>query len=168
MNHAKDLKKQNQDTPEFVGKRNKRLEQFFRTNGYGHHDIRIIGNENCPAVLYQDEFILPCYVHNFELRWTDKQYEGNITKTYKLTSEAPEVKAELDELIRNGDLKKIHKIGSTNSNLYLIGWNYLDKENKAIKFPVFGRYTPKVYHTIEKANEVVEDLQMQGYSCRII
>jgi len=168
MNQENTLQKQHQETPEFVGKRNKRLEQFFRDNGYDHHDIRIIGNENVPAVLFQDCFILPCYVHNFELRWTDKQYEGSVIKTYKLTAEVPNVRAELEGLIQNGDLKKVHKISATNSNLYLIGWNYLDKENKKIKFPVFGRYSPKVYHTIEKANEIIEDLQMQGYACRIV
>ena len=163
-----DIKKQIQDTPEFVSKRNKRLEQFFRANGFDHHDIRVIGNENHPAVLFQDSFILPCYVHNFELRWTDKQYDGNIIKTYKLTHETLNVREELNELIKTGDLKKVHKISSTNSNLYLIGWNYLDKENKAIKFPVFGRFSPKVYHTMEKAGEIAEELQKQGYSCRVI
>jgi hypothetical protein len=168
MNHTKTFKKTSATTPDFVEKRNKRLERFFRENGYDHHDIRIIGEENNPAVLYQDTYILPCYVHNFEFRWTDKQYDGQVIKTYKLTAEVPEVRAELDELIRNGDMKKVHKISATNSNLFLIGWNYLDKENKSIKFPVFGRYSPKVYHTVQKAEEIVEALQMQGYACRII
>lgn len=168
MNQSRTLKIQNDDTPEFVEKRNKRLEQFFRQNGYDHHDIRIIGDENNPAVLYQDTFILSCYVHNFNFNWTDKHYNGNIIKTYKLKAIVPDVRAELDELIRKGEMKKVYKISSTTANLFLIGWNYLDKENKDIKFPVFGKYSPKIYHTAIKANEIVDDLQKQGYACRII
>lgn len=168
MNQIETEKTHDNFTPEFVEKRNKRLERFFRDNGFDCYDIRIIGNENRPAILYQDTFILPCYVHNFELRWTDKQYDGSIIKTYKLTTQSPNVREEVLNLIQNGDLRKIHKISSTNANLFLIGWNYLDKENKSVRFPVFGRFTPKVYYKIEKATEIVEELQREGYSCRIV
>lgn len=159
---------QTKTVPDFVGKRNKRLEQFFKAIGYDVYDIRIVGNENAPAVLYRDTYILPCYVHNFELKWTDKQFNGTVLKTYKLTAEVPDVRKEVDELISTGELKQVYKVGTTNSNLFLIGWNYLDKDNKKHKFPVFGRYAPKIYYTTEKANEVLKELQDQGYSCRII
>lgn len=168
MNQKTEYKNQVQNTPEFVGKRNKRLEQFFLQNGFDYSQIRIVGNENVPAVLYQDTYILPCYVHNFELRWTDKQYDGNIIKTFKLTHEVPDVRDEIINLINTGDLKKVFKVMSTTSNLYLIGWNYIDKDTKSIKFPVFGRYTPKVYYKEDKAESIAEELQKQGYACRIV
>jgi hypothetical protein len=163
--------KKYEDTPDFVSKRNERLMNFFQHNGFGVQEIRIIGDENNPAVLYKDEHVLNCHVHNFELRFTDAPFNGKLIKKYKLMADVSEVRSELIQLIQDYPARKVYKIylESNGSNLvYLCGWNHLNVKERLGRYPVFGLYKPKVYFTIEKANELKDELAAEGYRCQII
>lgn len=162
--------KTHEDTPNFVPRRNERILNFFRENGFGN-DIRIIGDENTPAILYKDEHVLSCHVHNFELKFTDAVFGGNIIKEYKLLAEAPDVREELIRLIQDFPARKVYKLYLESTGIkevYLCGWNYLNPAEKEGKYPVFGVGKPKVYFTLEKAQELKNELIADGYCCKVI
>ena len=52
-------------TKEVIERRNRRLLEFFRLSGLT--DVRIIGDENNPAVIYKNVYCLSCFVHNLSL-----------------------------------------------------------------------------------------------------
>ena len=164
--------KQYEDTPEFVPRRNQQLVNFFRKNGFGTQDIRIIGDENSPAILYKDEHILNCHVHNFELKFTDAPFDGNIIKTYRLVSDdnIPDVRDQIIQLIQEYPARRVYKVFLKNgrNDLFLCGWNHLNPEERLGRYPVFGMYKPKVYFTKEKAQEIAEELKEDGYITKIM
>jgi len=158
--------------PEFIGKRNLLLlrlfKYFFPTN-----DVRIMGDENNPAVVLDHEYILSCYVHNFELRFTNKNFKGDIVFKVSL-NDSPE-KANRETFTKwysDSQHRKINRIylesENTQAPLYLVGWNFRNKTKKEGKYPVFGEYEPKVYFKKEKALEVQTELVQMGYNVIVI
>lgn len=165
--------RQQEDTPEFVPRRNEQLVSFFRKNGFGIQEIRIIGNENSPAILYKDERILNCHVHNFKLIFTDAPYDGKVIKTYRLVPDdlIPDVRFELLQLIENYSARKVYKVrleSPARNEIYLCGWNHLNQEEHLGKYPVFGTHKPKVFFNIEKAEEITKELNDDGYITKVI
>ena len=147
-------------TPDFVKKRNYRLLNFFNSNGFSN-EIRLIGDENSPAILYADEFVLSCYVKNFDLIFVDSLVDGKEVKRYKLQEIVPAVKEELRQLIKTLPLKKTFRIRLTNQNLFLVGWTKTSGEAS----PVFGKIKPKVYFDRNKAQQTADSLT---YNCEIL
>jgi hypothetical protein len=76
------LRPRKNDLKEVVERRNKRLINFFSLCGY---PLRLIADENSPAIVIEDKYVLNAYVHNFELRFTDSYNQGNIIYTIKLS-----------------------------------------------------------------------------------
>lgn len=148
------------NTPDFVKKRNYRLLNFFNKNGF-NGEIRLIGDENSPAILYADEYILGCYVRNFDLIFVDAIVDGKEVKRYKLQAVVPAVKQELEELIEKLPSKKTFRIRLKDQNLFLVGWN----KTADGASPVFGKIKPKVYFDKDRAQSVVNSLM---YNCEII
>ena len=52
---------------EMVSRRNKRLLNFFNIHGF---NVRIVGDEQKPAVILNEAYVLSCYVKNFDLHFT--------------------------------------------------------------------------------------------------
>lgn len=126
----------------------------------------VIGNPNYPAVVYDNSICLSCYVHNFELRFVDKPEKGKVLFTLKLT---PELAGDIDKILdwfKNIPHHHMSKICLVNSDpkLFLSGYNYVDRELKEQKYPVFSHHHPKLYHTPAKAIEIVKTLELEGYS----
>lgn len=162
-----DIKK-HEDTPEFVERRNLRLLDFFNRNGF-RGQVRLIGDENAPAVLYQDEYVLCCYVKNFDVIFTDAVFEGNEVKRYKLLEEPMKVREELVRLLADMPARKVYRIklktGQQINDIYVCGWNYDDQKNR---YPVFSKSKPKVYFTEGKAMELADELKGLGYECEVV
>ena len=161
------------DQPDFVGKRNERLLRFFWENGYGYYSIRIIGKENNPAVILDDEWLLPCYVHNFNLCWCDKPSHGEIIKTFKLTDkvqtkdeDGEDINRVIEQLLTITEKKKMYKIQLEGTDLFVSGWNYIVPDKKYHYYPVFGKHKPKLFHTIERAQDLCKELEELKYKCK--
>jgi len=142
-------------TPNDIKRRNKRLLTFFKDSGID--EVRLIGNENCPAVIYKERFVLSCYVKNFELIFTDKPFEGTEVARVKLLHGANADKTELIALLDNCEHRKVYRVKVKDVELYLAGYNFLDKENSEGKFPVFSRHNPKIYYDKEYADQICAD-----------
>lgn len=161
---------------DFIHKRNHRLAQLFKNaamHSAGLADkIRIIGDINSPAVLYEDTYILNMFAHNFDLHFTDAPFEGNILQSYKMTAAlrlSPEV---LQYHIDNYQHKRVYKVklAFDGVDLFLAGWNHTNKEHRdeSTQYPVFAPREPKVYHTKEKAIDLCIHLGEWGIRCYVV
>jgi hypothetical protein len=153
-----------------IARRNKRLEVFFKiavNEEIG--EIKIISNENTPAVIINDEFKLSCYVHNFDLHFLNSP-EGEIIYSIKLHKETEYDVDKFRDWLINSIHNKVHKIklSQTPNELYLCGWNYLDKENGIGRYPVFAKFNPKTYFEEKKAQEFADELTEDGYLVEVV
>ena len=162
------MDKRSQDFTAMLERRNGRFLNFFKTNGF--KETRLIGDPEKPALLYKEEFVLSCYVHNFELRFMDKPFSDNVIEVVKLNGiEAADSSTQLKEWYDTYEHRKIYKIQFKDSSLYLAGYNFLirRKENPEGRYPVFARHHPKVYFSLDKANEIASDLETAGYQVSV-
>lgn len=154
-------------------RRNRRLQDFFKSEfpeEFG--TIRIIGDENVPAVILNDEYLVACYVKNFDLflQTTNEDNGGEIFMTIKLNKIPEYNRDEFIKWIQTARHRKVYriKLSQTPNELYLCGWNYIDKELKDFRYPVFSKYNPKVYYKEKVAEEFAEELKEYGYLIDII
>jgi hypothetical protein len=165
----KEMDKKSQDFLLMLERRNNRFLNFFKK--YGFTETRLIGDPEKPALLFNEELVLSCYVHNFELRLMDKPFSENVIEVIKLnginTEEYSEV---LKEWFETYEHRKVYKIQFTDAELYLAGYNFLvrRKENPEGRYPVFARHHPKVYFSLEKAQEIASELDKAGYKVSVI
>ncbi len=75
-----------------------------------------------------------------------------------------ELSVEFDANKQNSDYKVV-LVGSP--ELFLSGYNFLNKEELLGRYPVFSAHDPKIYFKTEKANEVCLELENEGYDCKI-
>jgi len=155
------------DLEETIARRNNLLQKFF--NRIFPNNIIIIGNPNTPAIVYDNSLCLSCYVHNFELRFTDAPDKGKVIYMVKLQ---PDQKYDVEQVLnwfKECSHRAMYKVtvNNTTPKLYLSGYNFLDRDNKNGKYPVFSLHHPKVYFTKEKATEVSDSLLLEGYSVTV-
>jgi len=165
----KEMDKKSEDFLAMLERRNKRFLNFFKTNGF--KETRLIGDPEKPALLYNEELVLSCYVHNFELRLMDKPFSDNVIEVIKLNGFLNEDFSEMiKEWYKTYEHRKVYKIQFQESLLYLAGYNFLvrRKENPEGRYPVFARHHPKVYFSLEKANEITGELEKAGYTVTVI
>lgn len=163
----RNFKKKAYDKDDIVKKRNKRLLEFFKLCGLS---VRLIGDENSPAMVYEDKYILNAYVHNFELRFTDSAFQGNVVYQVKLTAKPNFDRNKIISCIDEYQKREVYKVSIKDSTpkLFLSGYNFLNKEEKLGRYPVFSAYYPKVYFSQEKASEISNELNQDGYNVEII
>lgn len=137
-----------------IERRNKRLKEFFNKVNIS---IRIIGDVNSPAVIYNEKWCLSCYVHNFNLIFTDKPDKGNEIKRFKLLNDLQIDPKEISDIILASEHRKVYRIKLTDQDLYLSGYNFLDKEVPNTRYPVFAKYGSKVYFEKQYAQKIIED-----------
>lgn len=161
---------------DFVAKRNFRLTKLFQSQAMYEaglaQKIRIIGDINSPAILYEDTFILNMFVHNFDFHFTDAPFEGNIVQSYKITAAFQLSPKELQNHIEKYEHKRVYKVklAFEGVDLFLAGWNHTDKNmrNETTQYPVFAPKEPKVYHTKEKAIDLCMHLGSLGIRCYVV
>jgi hypothetical protein len=150
---------------EIVRRRNKRLLAAFSEL---EDQIRIIGDPQTPAIIFNNELVLSVYVQNFDLHFTDAPVRGKKLRKEKLVDGFRLLRSEIIDYIKSTEHRKVYKIQFFGSELFLAGWNFKDRERQKGKYPVFARHNPKLYFTKEKAIEIVADLLKIHYDCKIV
>jgi hypothetical protein len=139
---------------EAIQRRNKRLLNFFIDSGI---PVRLIGDDNCPAVVYKEKYVLSCYVKNFDLIFTDKPKEGSEVTRVKLQQGVSFPKEDLVKLLDNCEHRKVYRVKVKGTSLFLSGYNFLDKQNSEGRYPVFSKFGSKIYFSQEYAEQICAD-----------
>jgi hypothetical protein len=155
----------NESLEELVLRRNKRLLSFFISNGF---NVRIVGDEQKPAVILEETSVLSCYVKNFDLFFTKAPFSDEIVRQFKLKHDPDVTSLEIQEAIDMCQHRPVYKIRLKGTALYLTGYNYLNSEDGVGRYPVFAKHKPKVYFDAEYAEKLVESLTEEEYELEII
>lgn len=150
---------------EMVTRRNKRLKSLFSRNGI---NVRLVGDEQKPAVIMDEAVVLSCYVKNFDLHFTQEPFSDEIVKTVKLKHEPEITRFELQEVIEVCKHRPVFRVMLKNTDLFLVGYNYLNSEDSVGRYPVFAKHKPKVYFDRIYAEKVAESLAEEGYQIDIV
>lgn len=150
------------DSKEVYERRNRLLIKFFRLIDV---PVRLVGNLNRPAIIYDEQVVLNAYVHNFELRFTDAPYDSNIIYTVELSENPKFDKNTVLKCLSEYKARAIYKIYLKGSEpkLYLAGYNYLNKEEKLGRYPVFSAYNAIIHFTEDGVKTKVDELNTHGY-----
>lgn len=164
-------------TPEqykVIIERNDFLEKYFK-RFFPNNTIRIVGDINKPNVIIDFEYALACYCQNFNLHFLDKNDFGTTLFSVKLNNSYIYDISKINNWLQTAQHKKLFKVAlkissdqSEQPTLFVSGWNYIDKENKLGKYPVFSEHEPKVYFSEEKAKEIAKELKQSNYQVEII
>ena len=150
---------------EMVERRNKRLLRFFTVHGY---DVRLVGDAQKPAVILNEIIVLSCYVKNFDLHFTKEPFSTDIVKSFKLQNESEATKHDIQEAIELCTHRPVYKIKLTGTDMFLVGYNYLNSEDAIGRYPVFAKHKPKVYFDKEYALKLSESLINDNYPIEIV
>jgi hypothetical protein len=155
------------NNPEWLEKRNDRLYRFWKRLGL---PVRFIGQPNSPAMVFDNRWILSCYVHNFDLVFMDKNDGGNTLFSIKLTESPMFSPSQIMIWLSESAHRPIYRIRVVDSSpkLFLSGYNYLDSGNSEGRYPVFANKNPKIYFTEESAQERASTLINEGYKLIIV
>lgn len=135
-----------------------RLEQFFKTLGFG---VRLIGNPNTPAIILDESICVSAFVHNFNLIFTNQPSQGAHLLKLKLEHEP---QFNLDEVFRvllASEHRPVFGIRYAHSDLFLAGYNFIDRKTSFGKYPVFARQGngTKIYFDRSYAESVCEEFK---------
>jgi hypothetical protein len=155
----------NESLEELVIRRNKRLLNFFLSNGF---NVRIVGDEQKPAIILDETSVLSCYVKNFDLFFTKAPFSDEIVHQFKLKHDPEVTPAEIQEVIDLCQHRPVYKIRIIDTDLYLTGYNYLNSEDGVGRYPVFAKHRPKVYFDEEYANKLAQSLNEEFYNLEVI
>lgn len=146
------------DLRKTIQKRNYRLSKFWQLLGM---DVEIIGDMEMPAVI-KDNYCLACYVHNFYLIFTDHYDQGKELYRIKLQNDIQFDMAPVINWLKTATHRRIYKIKLKHiDDLFVVGYNYKTKEaTEKSKFPVFGKYAPKIYFTEQYAQDIIQIYQL--------
>jgi hypothetical protein len=135
-----------------IEKRNARLAAFFEQLGL---DVEIIGDMETPAVI-KEQFCLSCYVHNFNLIFTDHYDQGNELYRIKLQKEQEYETEPIVNWLQTATHRRVFRIKMKEHEMYLVGYNFKNKDNPEDKYPVFGKFAPKIYFTEDYAIDLIK------------
>lgn len=140
-----------------ITRRNERLERFFALL-YENTDtrFRIIGDKNCPAVIIDETWCVSCFVKNFELNFTDKPNQGQIVATVKLQKDQIVDNEHITAVIAQSEHRPVFKLRYADTELFLAGYNFINKNDLTGKYPVFAREHPKIYFNREYAQQIAD------------
>lgn len=155
----------NETLEELVSRRNKRLVNFFTSNGF---EVRLVGDEQKPAVILNESIVLSCFVKNFDLFFTKEPFSDEIIKQFKLKHEPDATPQDIQDTIDTCNHRPVYKIKISNTDLYLVGYNYLNSEDGIGRYPVFAKFRPKVYFDLEYAEKLTSSLCEEGYLLEIV
>jgi hypothetical protein len=150
---------------DIVARRNKRILQLFTKHGY---NVRLVGDAQKPAVVLDEMVVLSCYAKNFDLHFTKEPFGSEIVKSFKLKDDNEVSSLELQEAIELSTHRPVYKIKLTGTEMFLVGYNYLNSEDGVGRYPVFARHKPKVYFDKEYAVKLAESLSNEKYSIEIV
>ncbi len=135
-----------------IDKRNKRLAAFLELLGM---DADIIGDMETPAII-KEQYCLACYVHNFHLVFTSHYEQGTELYRVKLQKDMVYEMEPIINWLKTATHRRIYKVKMSNNDLYLVGYNFKNKNNPEDKYPVFGKFAPKIYFTEDYALDLIK------------
>ena len=150
---------------EDIKKRNERLLALFISMGY---DIKLIGNDNNPAVVLNDSTIVSCHVNSFDLIFHSKPFVNDKFFVYQLTERIIITPEKFNDVINCCEHRPVlHlKVVTFAKDLLLCGWNFTQKNVDSTKYPVFAMHRP-VYYLNEKSATIVKE-RFADYNMEIV
>lgn len=149
-----------------ISKRNYRLDRFWKLLGL-HVDL--IGDMETPAMI-MEEHCLSCYVHNFNLIFTDRYEEGEEVYRVKLQQDQLYDLEKITEWLKSAEHRRVYRILMKDQPLYLVGYSFKEKPKRKgaeddgqpepEKYPVYGKFGAKVYFTKDYAEEIVNHYKL--------
>ncbi|MFM2387010.1 MAG: hypothetical protein RL660_1767 [Bacteroidota bacterium] len=140
-----------QNLKQTIEKRNKRLLNFFRQINSA---VEIVGDMETPAVVLGN-VCLSCYVHNFNLVFTNHYLQGEEVYRVKLQKDQMLDMQAVEQWINNAVHRPVYRIKLNTPDLYLVGFNFNRTDTGEEKFPVFGKHGAKVYFSKDFAQDIV-------------
>lgn len=163
-----------QELQEMIDRRNKKLKNFF-DNLFPYiigteMELDIIGDENAPAIILDHRKILSCYVHNFDLIFTDLPKDGVQMHQEKLEWKMDPDHDKIRDWFHKAQHRDCYRIKVVDKDLFLAGYNFIkrDPENPEGRYPVFAPHGYKYYFTKEKAEELAEIYSRDGLELEVI
>ncbi len=157
--YKKDMRSK-ESLEEMVTRRNKRLISLFTRNNI---NVRLVGDPQKPAIILDESTVISCFVKNFNLNFTREPFSDEIVSSVKLKHDPDISKLELEQILETCKHRPVFKLQLENTNLYLVGYNYMNSEDSVGRYPVFAQHKPKVYFDKDYAFEVAESLISEGY-----
>jgi hypothetical protein len=102
------------------------------------------------------------------LHFTKEPFSDEIVRTVKLKHEPEITRYEIQEVIESCKHRPVYRIILKDTELFLVGYNYLNSEDSVGRYPVFAKHKPKVYFDKSYAEKVAVNLQDDGYEIEII
>lgn len=157
----------NNSIDELVIRRNKRLLNFFTRHGL---DVRLVGDNQKPVVILNDNIVLSCYVKNYDLHFVKDPETQEIVKSFTLKEDSAISKLEVVEAIEMCSHQRAYRIKHKDSGLYLVGYNYFedDSAGSGERYPVFGKHKVKVYFQKEYALSLIERFERDNYNLELV
>lgn len=157
-----------------ITRRNLKLKILFSKVG---DNFRIIGNPNHPCVIMNENVVLSAWAHNFYINFQDRPLKGKMLFSIKLNNQDTYSEQDIEKIknwLKNESYHRpAFKIGMNCGynvlsdeiihTIYLAGYNYDNAETKTGRYPVFANRCPKIYFTREKAEEVMKELEKDGF-----
>jgi len=147
--------------------RNIRALEIFTRNGFS---VRLLGTENSPMFILDGKYLLSCFVNGNNLYFRPSPDSGEISRTINLSENAYITKSEIVDLIDRSEHLEVFRVFHAGSRLFLVGFNRFHLEEDEIdgRFPVFATHNPVIYVNKNKAENIVQELNVQGYNVNVI
>lgn len=151
---------QKADLSDVILRRTKLLEKLFLDCDM---PIRIIGDVEKPAFVYDEVAFLSIHVQNFELHFRLDPDDGKDLAVVKLRQRHGMDHKKFMDLLRHASHRAVIKVRLDDCPLCVSGYNFLDRDNSQGRYPVFARYGHKVYFNALYVKDLVAELNADGY-----
>ena len=138
-------------------RRNEQLLKFLLANGL--NNIRLIGNAQSPVIIYNSETRLSCYVDDYNLILRESYKNDNVIGTLVLNrKKITDAESLLLDFLYNSEHSDVFRIGlNPVPGLFLSGYNYVNRESKLGKEPVFSKLDARIYLSATVAQVILDE-----------
>ncbi|RYE13987.1 MAG: hypothetical protein EOP34_07555 [Rickettsiales bacterium] len=144
-----------------VTRRNFLMRRFFTENNVS---ITLMGDYNSPLIVMEDNVVLSCYAHNFELIFKDDTHNGNELFRIRLKNNPEQIKNKLSKWVEEAKHRKVYLFKAR--GFYFAKYVKVFNDQSAL-------YTPKkglAYYVFnrQKAIEIKEKLKKEEPTVEIV
>lgn len=102
------------------------------------------------------------------MHFTREPFSDEIVKTVKLKHDPEITRFELQEVIEACKHRPVYRVKHSGTDLFLVGYNYLNSEDAVGATLCLPEINPKVYFDLSYAEKVLESLTEEGYPIEIV
>lgn len=159
----KNRRKNRRKNSKFIELRNRNIIKLFHMIGF---NIRLVGNPEFPNFILDEEYKLPISVDGNAIvlrnkfNNSDDDLKIGLGKGKLDSNNIQHIGSKIIKFIFAIEKKAIFKI-KLGANLYLHDFKYIGKDKP--KYPLFAIYDPKIIYTQEHAEEIIKNLNGEGY-----